>query len=104
MTITGWVPDPAHDFGARLALVRQHHAWNIRHAALTCGLDPESWRAWESQGRKPRDFAAVCQAISEHAGCSVIWLMTGQSPATPGDGTTLATRDTGQYLPLRAVA
>lgn len=92
MTIVGWVPDPAHDFGARLALVRQHEGWNIREAARECGLDPESWRAWETQGRKPRDFAAACQKVSERAGCSVIWLMTGQSPAPGGSGVEWAPR------------
>lgn len=97
MTVTGWVPDPAHDFGARLALVRQHHAWNMRAAATACGVNPESWRAWETQGRRPQDYARVCQAISERAGCSVIWLMTGQTPHTsPGDGVTAPSRDTGQ--------
>lgn len=68
-----------------MALVRQHEGWNIREAARECSLDPASWGAWE-QGRRPRDFAAVCQKISERAGCSVIWLMTGQSPLPSGGG------------------
>ena len=72
---SGWVPDPTSDFGARLALVRQHMAWNVRAAALACHLDPESWRAWEQHGRKPRDYVHVCQTISFVTGCNLPWLM-----------------------------
>ncbi len=84
----GWVPDPSSDFGARLALVRQHMAWNGKQAADACGIDPQSWRSWETAGRRPRDYAKVCQRISEASGVSVIWLMTGQMPG-------------GEWLPRR---
>lgn len=78
--ITPWVPDPSTDFGARLALVRHEAGWtNVKRAATTCGVDAESWRAWEQQGRRPRNFVEVCEAISAISGVDLVWLMTGNS-------------------------
>lgn len=88
----GWVPDPANDFGARLALVRQHAGWtNIRLAASTCGVEPKSWRAWESKNRHPRDFATVCKAVSDACGVNLVWLMTGHVEISPGGLAPLTT-------------
>ena len=76
----GWVPNPSNDFGARLALVRHDAGWtNIRMAATICGLDANSWRAWEQTGRKPRNLVEVCEIIAEKSGCSMVWLMTGRT-------------------------
>lgn len=72
--VVGWGPDDA-EFGARLALVRQRMGWgNVKEAALACGLPVESWRNWERDGRKPRDYIAVCQKISARTGADLSWL------------------------------
>ena len=80
----GWVPDLTRDFGARLAVVRQHHAWNIRKAAMECGLDPVSWQNWETKGKMPRNYQTVCEQIADRSGCQFIWLMTGRVVAGAG--------------------
>ena len=86
MNLTGWVPDIEGDFGARLALVRQHHGWNIKKAAVECGLDPVSWLYWETKGRTPRHYRAVCMQIADRSGCQFDWLVAGAGfePATSG--------------------
>jgi hypothetical protein len=70
----GWVPSVLDDFGARLALVRHHKGWNIKEAALACGVPPASWRGWELDGLSPRNFLTVVNKISRGSGCDVIWL------------------------------
>lgn len=81
MSSSGWIPDQ-ESFGTRLAMVRQHHGWNIKKAAIECGLDPVSWLYWETRGRMPRHYQGVCMQIAEHSGCQLVWLMTGQLHAT----------------------
>ena len=77
--LDGWVPDVAHDFGARLTLVRNHMGWGNRAAAAReCGFDKGTWSLWETSGVKPRDYAAVCEKIAQRTGCSLFWLMTGR--------------------------
>jgi hypothetical protein len=79
----GWVPD-ATTFGARLALIRQRMEWgNVKEAALACGLPVESWRNWERDGRQPRDYMRVCQAVAEHTGVDVTWLAVGPQTGLP---------------------
>lgn len=73
--VVGWRPDDS-EFGARLALIRQRMGWgNVKEAALACGLPVESWRNWERDGRIPRDFVAVCKAISDRTGVDLSWLV-----------------------------
>lgn len=92
MTTAGeyWAP-ASPNFGARLALIRHYMGWNIKEAAMACGIKPQSWREWELQGRKPRDFEQVCEQVSRHARCDRVWLMTGVVqpglPDGPGSGT-----------------
>ncbi|WP_142386444.1 XRE family transcriptional regulator [Mycobacterium avium] len=76
-----WVPDTS-SFGSRLALLRHYMGWNLKEAALACGVPAASWREWELSDRRPRDLFEVCQKIGERTGCDDIWLMTGR--VTPG--------------------
>lgn len=62
-------------FGARLALIRQARGWNIKEAAVTCGLPGTSWRNWEIEAHTPRDYLAVCRAIASAAQVDLMWLM-----------------------------
>lgn len=69
-------------FGARLALVRQKMGWgNVAEAARECGLDRESWRLWEQQGREPRRFITVAMAIAARTGVDLDWLVYGPDRA-----------------------
>ena len=77
-----WVPDPSRSFGQRLALVRQHMAWNVTTAAEESGVDAESWRHWEQYGRTPQRYDQVCRDIADASGCSLVWLMSGYNPHT----------------------
>jgi hypothetical protein len=71
----GWVGDD-YTFGARLAIIRQRMQWgNVREAAIACGLPAESWRGWERDNRLPRDYMAICSAISQRCGCDLTWLL-----------------------------
>lgn len=85
MTVTplplrrGWVPDDAN-FGARLAMVRQHlGGLNITKAAETCGVNPESWRTWEAGKTKPRDLADIAGKIARATGVDYVWMMLGSA-------------------------
>lgn len=75
----GWVPSDS-EFASRLALVRNKLGWNAKEAALACGLPAQSWRNWEN-GKRPHDYAAVCQAIAKRTGANVEWLALG-TPTT----------------------
>jgi hypothetical protein len=94
--VQGWVPDVS-TFGSRLALVRQRMGWgNVKEAAMACGQPVSSWRNWERDGRMPRDYISVCQAVSRVTGVDVNWLAglpqnaTGPTPGirATGGGTT----------------
>lgn len=76
-TAAGWVPSD-HEFAARLALVRNRLGWNAKEAALACGLPAQSWRNWES-GKRPHDYAKVCQLIAARTGANVEWLALGSA-------------------------
>jgi transcriptional regulator with XRE-family HTH domain len=75
---TGWIPSTA-DFGARLALVRNHVRLNVKQAAAKAGVDDSSWMAWETKGTRPREMVSVAQKISEAFGCDLFWLLTGNA-------------------------
>lgn len=117
MTVTplpqrrGWVPDDS-DFGARLALVRQHlGGLNITKAAAICGVNPESWRTWEAGKTKPRDLTDIAGKIARATGVDYVWMMLGSSipeavaggragtggadVMSSGDQTSLETRRSG---------
>jgi hypothetical protein len=70
----GWVPSVLDDFGARLALVRHRMRWNVKEAALACGLPAASWRGWELEGRPPRDYLGTVTRIARRTGCDMVWL------------------------------
>lgn len=72
-----WIPSD-DTFGARLAMVRQRFGWNMKEAALACGLPQNSWLDWETRGRTPRNLADVAQKIRERTGADDYWLMTGR--------------------------
>ena len=82
-----WIPRP-DSLGARLALIRQHMGWNIKEAALACGIAAASWREWELSGRGPRDLADVAEKVSRRTGVDDYWIMTGKenSPRPEGPG------------------
>lgn len=82
-----WVP-AVDSFGVRLVLVRHEMGWNVKEAALACGIKPQSWRDWELSGRLPRDYEGVCKQIAARTKCDLIWLMTGTPSPTgwPGGG------------------
>ena len=83
-----WVPTAA-EFATRLALVRHRMGWNAKEAALACGVSAQSWREWELQGRRPRDYENVCKQIAARTGVDLVWLMTGidrRGPNGPGGG------------------
>jgi transcriptional regulator with XRE-family HTH domain len=75
-----WVAD-ASTFGARLALVRQRMGWNMKKAAVTCGIAQVTWSEWE-RGRTPRNLISACEAISHATGCDVAWLAGVQRKAS----------------------
>jgi DNA-binding XRE family transcriptional regulator len=72
-----WVPEMT--FPARLVLVRNRMGWNVKEAALACGLPPQNWRNWE-EGKRPHDFLKVCQQISAHTNADLDWLVWGDEP------------------------
>lgn len=82
-TQVDWIP-AADDFATRLVLIRHEMGWNLKEAALACGIRAQSWREWELEHRKPRDYEAVCQQISKRSGCNLVWLMTGYTPPNGG--------------------
>lgn len=71
----GWVPDLS-TFAARLAVIRQGMGWNAKEAALACGFPAQSWRNWE-QGKRPHDYARVCQQVAARTGVPAQWLAFG---------------------------
>ena len=75
---TAWTPEGT--FAERLALIRIHHGWNVKEAALACGISPATWRTWEG-GASPHKYPEQCQQIAERAGIDYLWLMTGQVSA-----------------------
>lgn len=80
-----WIPG-ADDFASRLVLIRHEMRWNLKEAALACGVRAQSWREWELQNRKPRDYEDVCRQIAGRSGCNLVWLMTGYAPPGPDGG------------------
>src|SRR6185295_7276297 len=74
-----WIPDD-DSFGARLALVRWRMAWNMKEAALACGVPAASWRLWE-QSAMPRNFIDIARRISDRTGCDYGWLVGGSELA-----------------------
>lgn len=74
-----WVPHLT--FAARLALIRHHKGWNIKEAALACGVPPQSWRGWEIQHRLPTDIRKVARQIAARSGVDRDWLMADDEEA-----------------------
>jgi hypothetical protein len=91
----GWVPSD-ESFSARLALVRNRLGWNMKEAALACGLPPSSWMHWESDGKHPRNYTDVCQTISARTGADYAWLALGRTSQASGS-TLTANKDTSQW-------
>lgn len=80
-----WIPS-VDDFAARLVLIRHEMGWNLKEAAIACSIHAQSWREWELEHRKPRDYEEVCKKISSRSGCDYVWLMTGRGAPTPRGG------------------
>ena len=78
-----WIPPNV--FGSRLAQIRNYRKWNLKEAALACGIAEASWREWELSGRRPQGYEEICQKISDRTGCDLIWLMLGRTDY-PGQG------------------
>jgi transcriptional regulator with XRE-family HTH domain len=72
-----WIPT-TDSLGARLALIRQGMGWNIKEAALACGIPAASWTEWETNGRKPRDLEVAAMKIAARTGVDDYWIMTGR--------------------------
>ena len=82
-TAEAWTADDS-TFGARLALVRQRMGWgNVKEAALACGLPVETWRTWERDNVKPRNYTEVCDRIAEHTRCDLGWLLNADPTGSP---------------------
>lgn len=75
-TADNWIPD-LNEFGARLAAVRWHMRWNIRQAAVACGVSPGTWRGWELNGHMPRDLRDVVGKIHVKTLVDRVWLYEG---------------------------
>jgi transcriptional regulator with XRE-family HTH domain len=75
-TETAWIPS-TKTFGARLALVRWRMGWNVKEAALACGLNESNWRGWELDGRLPHKLNEVAGKIAKSTGVSKYWLIEG---------------------------
>ncbi|QBZ73190.1 transcriptional repressor [Gordonia phage EricDab] len=76
MVMREWMPT-ADNFGTRLAMVRQGMGWNVTEAALACGVTPTTWRKWEFEGARPRDYMGVAKAVSARTAVSLQWLVFG---------------------------
>lgn len=74
----GWEPD-LNTFGARLALIRQRLRWNVKEAAVACGIAPQSWRQWEA-GMSCRNQEQVARQVADVTGCNYLWLFAGPNP------------------------
>lgn len=70
-----WIPEDS--FRVRLGIVRVAlGGLNIKEAAETCGINPETWRRWED-GKSPRDLESVCSQIHRSTGIEYRWLIGG---------------------------
>lgn len=76
-TGTTWIPS-TKTFGARLALVRWRMGWNVKEAAVACGLSESNWRGWELDGRMPHKLNEVAKQISASTGVNKHWLIDGE--------------------------
>lgn len=69
---------PLDTFAARLAVIRIAMGWSgVEEAAEACGINRETWRGWEKDGRMPRDLAATARRIEEHTGYDATWVAMG---------------------------
>lgn len=98
-----WIPELT--FAARLALVRHRMGWNIKEAALACGLKPQSWRGWELERRLPHNIVLVAETICIRSGVSRDWLLFG-GPLVEGQPNPFveqpAAEDTPMYVSVPA--
>lgn len=74
-----WTPDHG-SFGARLAAIRHKMGWNVKEAAIACGVPPQNWRNWEA-GDEPRRLVTICMAIASRTNVDLDWLVYGPSRA-----------------------
>lgn len=75
-----WTPS-LDTFGARLAAIRQKLGWNVKEAAIACGLPPENWRRWEQENIEPRRLVTIAMAIATRTGVDLDWLVYGPDRA-----------------------
>lgn len=86
-----WTPS-LDSFGTRLAVVRQKMGWNVKEAAIACGLPPENWRRWEQTGLEPRRMVTIAMAIATRTRVDLDWLVYGP------DGKAANPQPTGEQL------
>lgn len=61
--------------------------WNLKEAAIECGVPAASWKNWERGTSEPRRLVETCALISTRTGCDLLWLITGST--------------TGRQIPIR---
>lgn len=74
---TPWVPN-TEQFGTRLAMIRHEMGWNLKEAAVECGLSMNAWARYED-GMSPRNLIQVVGLISARTGVDRTWLTFGES-------------------------
>jgi hypothetical protein len=57
--------------------------WNMKEAALACGLPAATWRLWETGGARPRDISDAAQRIAEETGADYWWIIAGPRAMLP---------------------
>jgi len=82
-TQPAWTPEGT--FPERLALIRNRHRWNMKEAALACGVSPATWRTWEF-GASPHNYVDVCHQIAERSDTDFMWLLSGSDSRQAIDG------------------
>jgi hypothetical protein len=53
--------------------------WNIKQAAEECGINPATWRAWESGRNRITDLSGAAAKIAVRSGADYVWLMVGSA-------------------------
>lgn len=91
-----WTPEGT--FPERLALIRVHHGWNVKEAALACGIARATWASWEA-GKSPHNYVEVCRKIADAAGVDPLWLISGSLPSG-SPGASASSRCTPPSRPL----